>query len=364
MKKLRHYFLFALSAVAAYLAGSVIFVWATHWVPEQKIMPLRIHQYSTLYTIEDSIVRIATWDVGYGALGEEADFRYDDEGIWTSGNNMVRYPSSLVTKNMYGAMDFLEYTKADFYLLQEVDVSSDRSCRIKQWDTYHKVLTDFSTVFAPDYQCNRVPIPLLEPWNTVGKVYSGLGMLSRYQPSIALRYQLPGQYPLPDRLFQREPCVVMYRFPTRWGNDLVLFNIHHPAYDPGGKMKAIQLPYLHNLAMSEYEKGNYVVIGGAWNQCPPNIRFDAYTSEKTQEYGQNNVPKDLFPEDWRYVYDPKTPNRRKICSPYVRYETFEALTDFFLISPNVRVRKVHGVQQRFRYSDHQPVTMDIVFSSK
>lgn len=341
----------------------VIFVhgWLGDWQPEQGASPLAPTQSSSRTSVTDTVLRFAIWNVGFGGLGAESDFFYDDEGIWYSGSSMVRSPRAFVEKNLQGALDFLRANepRVDFFLLQEVDAESDRSYQLKQYDAYSQALPGFAATYAPNYRCDRVPIPLLEPWNAYGAVNSGLGTFCRYQPAEAQRYQLPGQYPMPDRMFQLDRCAALHRIPVSRGKELVVINLHNSAYDPGDKIKAIQLPYLRELATAEYARGNYVVLGGDWNQCPPHFRYDAFMPGKAGKYLQGNVPDGFFPDDWVFAYDPTVPTNRKTRDPYRKGETFETLIDFFLVSPNVRVRSVKGINQGFQFSDHQPVWMEV-----
>lgn len=333
--------------------------WYTDWQPEQTtVLPLNTPAKDSL--LPDSVVSFVTWNVGFGGLGAESDFFYDDEGMWYSGGSMIRTPKPLVEKNLRGALDFLRQTKADFFLLQEVDVQSDRSYQLAQYEAYCQALPAFAATMAVNYRCDRVPIPLLEPWNAYGAVESGLGTFCRYQPEEAIRYQLPGHYPMPDRMFQLDRCAALHRIPTDRGKDLVVINIHNSAYDPGDKIKAIQLPYLRDLAIREFNKGNYVVIGGDWNQCPPFFRFDSFMPGNTQGYVQGNIPDGFFPEDWHFAYDPTMPTNRKCRDPYQKGKTFETLIDYFLVSPNVMIRNVKGIRQDFQFSDHQPVWMEVL----
>jgi len=359
MRRLSRFLIFSLGLLAVYLLTVLAYGWATDWEPEQEISSIVPDQSSALTTVTDSILRFVTWNVGYGGLGAESDFFYDDEGMWYSGSSMIRPPRPLVEKNLQGAIQFLQHTQADFFLLQEVDMASDRSYGIDQYREYGKALPDWAATFAVNYLCDRVPIPLLEPWHPYGKALSGLGTLSRVQPAEAGRYQLPGKYPMPNRMFQLDRCAALHRYRTRFGKELVVINIHNSAYDPGDKIKAIQLPYLRELALAEYAKGNFVVVGGDWNQCPPFFRFDSFLPGKTQGYQQGNIPPDFFPADWRFAYDPSLPTNRKARDPYVKGETFETLIDFFLVSPNIQVRAVKGITQAFQFSDHQPVWMEI-----
>jgi len=361
MKKLPYRRALQLAAGIFLLYFIVIFIhgWLSDWQPSDEPTPLTLTQSSPNPVVTDSVLRFVVWNVGFGGLGAESDFFFDDEGMWYSGSSMTRAPKDLVEKNLQGALDFLKTTQADFFLLQEVDVQAKRSHHLRQYDAYVQALPNFAATFAANYQCDRVPIPLLEPWNAYGDVLSGLGTFSRFQPSQSIRYQLPGKYPMPDRMFQLDRCLAVHHFPIENGKELIVINLHNAAYDPGDKIKAIQLPYLRDLALAEYAKGNYVVLGGDWNQCPPHFRFDAFMPGKAQGFVQGNIPPDFFPEDWIFAYDPTLPTNRKTRDPYEKGKTFETLIDFFLVSPNVQVKSVKGVNQEFRFSDHQPVWLEV-----
>ena len=64
-------------------------------------------------------------------------------------------------------------------------------------------------------------------------------------------------------------CFVVSRFQLENGKELVLLNTHNSAYDAGGKMRDEEMPVIRDLMLKEFEKGNYVVAGGDWNQNPP-----------------------------------------------------------------------------------------------
>ena len=206
---------------------------------------------------------------------------------------------------------------------------------------------------------DRVPIPILEPWQVYGKVNSGLGTLSRFQPKKSTRFQLPGKFEWPTRIFQLDRCLAVHRYEVKNGKELVVFNLHNSAYDSGGFLKKQQMKYLQKKVQKEYKKGNYVVVGGDWNQCPPDFKFDTFMPENTDSYYQSNIQKDYLPNDWQWVYDPKIPTNRKTASPYVKGQSFVTLIDFFLISPNLKVKSVQGHDLGFDFSDHQPVRMEV-----
>lgn len=364
MTKKRFFIALAL-ILPLYFIGILTHGWASDWQPGPAPTQLPFDQDAAHVRLEDTVFYLVTWNVGYGGLGAESDIFFDDEGMWHSGSSMTRTPEDLVKKNLHGAFAYLHegLDSIDFYLLQEVDVASDRSYQFDQYLHFKRALPAYNATIAYNFRCPRVPIPLLEPWNAYGEVLSGISMHSRYEPKEATRHQLPGHYPMPDRMFQLDRCAALYRYPLeKRTGELVVINLHNSAYDPGDKIKAIQLPYLRDLALAEYAKGNYVILGGDWNQCPPNFRFDTFMPGKTQGYDQGNIPLDFFPEGWTYAYDPTVPSNRKARDPYRKGETFETLIDFFLVSPNVQVSAVKGVDQGFQFSDHQPVWLKVTLN--
>jgi endonuclease/exonuclease/phosphatase family metal-dependent hydrolase len=139
----------------------------------------------------------------------------------------------------------------------------------------------------------------------------------------------------------------------------VVINAHLSAYDKGGVLKKQQMAFLQGLVTTEYEKGNYVIVGADWNQCPPFFPFDTFSPGKTDGYTQSNIAADFVGEDWQWLYDPTIPSNRKLRSTYDPENTFRTVIDFFLISPNIKALKVKTLDQQFRFSDHQPVWVQL-----
>lgn len=330
----------------------------TDYQPEDTL-PIAVTQNADKEVISDSVLTFMLWNIGYGGLGAEADFFYDDGGFLFAGNSMVRPTKELVEKYTNGALNLVKSTPADFYLLQEVDFNSKRSYFINQFEQMAAALPDYAATFAPNYNTPRMPLPLLEPWRAYGKTYSGLGTFTKYQPALATRYQLPGSFAWPVRIFQLDRCVGLHRFKVANDKELVVLNIHNSAHDSDGSLKRQEMDFIKNLVLQEYEKGNYVVAGGDWNECPPYFRFDGFMPGQGGDYFQYNIEADFLPEDWQWVYDPTVPTNRKAADPLVLGETFVTLIDFFLISPNLQVKQVKGIDQQFRNSDHQAVWMEV-----
>jgi hypothetical protein len=69
------------------------------------------------------------------------------------------------------------------------------------------------------------------------------------------------------------------------------------------------------------------------------------------------VKADFMPADWTYAFDPTTPSNRNVIHAFDPNKTFTTLIDFYLLSPNVQLVEVKGMDVGFAYSDHQPVLM-------
>lgn len=341
-----------------YVGGVLLHGTLTDWQPNEDL-PVDVYANSSKSIIEDSIISLAIWNMGYAGLGEESDFFFDSGGFFMSNGKMIRPSEKSVQKNLDGAELFVKSTEADFFLIQEVDLNSRRSYYTQQLDSLRAQRPDYAASYAANYRVERVPIPIMEPWRAYGKVEAGVASLSRWQPTAERRLQLPGSFDWPTRIFQLDRCLLISRFATVSGKELVVINAHLSAYDKGGVLKKQQMAFLRELVTAEYEKGNYVIVGADWNQCPPFFRFDTFSPGKTDGYTQSNIAADFLGEDWQWLYDPTIPSNRKLRSTYDPENSFRTVIDFFLISPNIRALKVKTLDQQFRFSDHQPVWVQL-----
>jgi endonuclease/exonuclease/phosphatase family metal-dependent hydrolase len=345
---------FVLYVVIVLIHGTI-----TDYQPAEKL-PAEVHAHAHDMVIQDSVLSLLIWNLGYGGLGAEADFFYSGGGFFTSKGKKVRSPKPLVDQYIKGTTSAIQRYKSDFYLFQEVDYASKRSYFYNQFKLLQKTAKGQYAAYFPNYKVVRAPVPLLEPWQAYGRANSGLGTFARFEPSEATRLQLPGQFSWPTRLFMLDRCLGFTRFKTRFGKDLVIINVHNEAFDRSGDIKTAQMGYLKKILLAEYAKGNYVIAGGDWNALPPFLKYDFFMPGKgpSGHHTQNMDPQ-LMPEDWHWIYDPSKPTNRSLRTPYLPYKSFVQLIDYFLVSPNLQVRQVKGLKQDFRYSDHEAVWMEV-----
>jgi endonuclease/exonuclease/phosphatase family metal-dependent hydrolase len=251
-------------------------------------------------------------------------------------------------------MTFLRsHGNLDFVLLQEVDRESKRSYNIDEYATITNHVKFASNSFATNYKVFFVPVPLSSP---MGKVYSGITTLSRYIPASSVRYSFPGTYGFPKQLFMLDRCFMVNRYPMKNGKELLVINTHNEAFDPGEIRKA-QMEYLKKFVMEEYKKGNYIIAGGDWNQCPPG--FTPEFSKNKVNTEQMKMPSDFLPSDWKWVYDSKIPSNRSVIAAYDPAVTTTTVIDFYLLSPNINPLSVQCIDLGFANSDHNPVRMKV-----
>lgn len=355
---------FAFALFLIYVISCLLHGTATDYQP-QEVIELSIPKGNKPDTIKAGALSFLNWNVGYGGLGATSNFFYDNGNpFFFSGGKMVRASRASVEANIQEIATFIGEQKADFVLLQEVDQNSKRSYYINQHEQFLGQLPNYSTSFAPNYRVERVVIPVAEPWNVMGKMESGLSSYSKYKTAKSTRYQFPGSYGWPDYIFHLDRCLSLQRYPTVHpeGKELVVINTHNSAYD-GGKLKDNEMAYFKQLVLKEYAKGNYIVVGGDWNQTPPGISSDAV--EKTVGLPTNptsypaNIPSDFMPEGWRWVYDLTVPSNRSMIDVLDYGKTTVTLVDFYLVSPNVSVKKIEGKNLKFKNSDHNPVLLEI-----
>ncbi len=336
--------------ILAALYFVVIISWAaiTDYQPKD-ITQLEIQGNAKTALLIDSTFTFLTWNVGYGGLGAEMDFFYD-------GGESVRPTPEQVKKYTTGIIQFIQSVDSvDFIFLQEVDKNSDRTYRQDETEMIRNAMSSYATSVGINYNVQFVPLPFSNP---LGKIEMGQLILSKYKPIESQRYSYHSAYAWPKRLFMLDRCFVLSRFKLQSGKELVLMNTHNSAYDAGGKLREMEMPLIRDLMLKEYQKGNYVVAGGDWNQNPPSYKKDELDGFYP---GVNRVFLDrtLFPDNWQIVFDPHHPTNREIDAPLIPGKTKVTIIDFFVLSPNIKTEKIKVLSQNFQNSDHNPVFMKI-----
>lgn len=327
------------------LAGIIIYALISDYKPPEKTI---IAINKSLSELSDSVkLSLLTWNIGYCGLDKDMDFFYD-------GGTKVFTPKKQCEINLSAVERFIKGNDSiDFIFIQEIDKKSRRSYFINEYDSLAGIMHRHWPFFGKNYDVFFVPVPPLSP---MGKVLSGLATFSRYQPSSSIRYSFPGEYGFPKQLFMLDRCFLVNRYPLQNGKELIIINTHNEAFDPG-KIRKAQMAYLKDYLLKEYQKGNYIIAGGDWNQTPPGYKpaFSVNVSDMTQM----PIPSDFLPNGWEWLYDNKTPSERNVVTAYGQTKTPTTIFDFFLVSPNIKALSVEGIQLNFENSDHNPVKIKV-----
>ncbi len=294
-------------------------------------------------------ISIVSWNIGYAGLGNEADFFMD------GGDDVTSYDQAGVTSNLLGIYRTLFESNRDasIYMLQEVDTDSSRTYSIDEKD----YLGIFNTTYALNHSCPFVPYPL----PPIGKVNAGLMTTSVFGIDCADRISLPCPFTWPTSTANLKRCLLVSYIPIdNSDKELVIVNLHLEAYDDG-EGKIAQTNQLREFIQSEYEKGNYVIAGGDFNQIFPG-GIEAYPNVHTDLWEPGIITEDIMPEGWTLAYDTSTPTCRLLNQPYEPdnvANTQYYVIDGFILSPNVELNSVKTLDEGFVYSDHNPVKLQI-----
>ena len=352
LKRILKVLLALIAILVLCFAGLIIYALASDYKPAASDL-LAVPDNPA--TLKDSLeINLLTWNIGYAGLDKDMDFFKD-------GGTKVITPKNRCLENISGICDFLKKNDSiDFFLIQEIDRKSKRSYRIDEYERISKVLPAYHPFFAKNYDVFFVPVPPSQP---MGKVLSGLATFSKYIPENSTRYSLPGDFGFPTQLFYLDRCFMVNRYKLVNGKELVLINTHNEAFDESGEIRKAQMEKLKEYVLNEYVSGNYVIIGGDWNQYPPDLKpsfaHDKSFTGKVGNFNLRGIEATYMPAEWKWIFDPSTPSVRTDMAAYQASVTPTSICDIFLVSPNIKSLGVKGCDLGFTFSDHNPVIVKV-----
>ena len=296
---------------------------------------------------------LLSWNIGYAGLGKHEDFFMD-------GGKKVRPESKKVVESYFdGIKNTLTDFNSDIIFIQEIDIKSKRTWKINEFEALKDHLNSAGS-FACNYKCVYVPYPL----PTIGRIESGLAILTNYETVSAQRRSLPVPFKWPVRLGNLKRCILATRIPVyengvATGKELVLADFHLEAFDKG-EGKIAQTKALKEFIDSEYAKGNYVIAGGDFNQRFPGST--AFPPKWTEGWLPGQLDADMLDEGWQFVFDDTKPTCRSNRKPYdieeaKNHDWQYHVIDGFIVSPNVSKLSMDVIDVDFQNSDHNPVRM-------
>ena len=294
-------------------------------------------------------LNVLSWNIGYAGLGAESDFFMD------GGTHSRPEDKATVDRYLSGIDRTLRSGEYDLVMLQEVDTDSSRTYGISE----AAALASGNAFHALNYSCPFVPIPI----PPMGKVNSGLCTISHNDVERAERISLPCPFSWPSRVVNLKRCLLVSYLPIKDSDkQLVLVNLHLEAYDDG-EGKLAQTRQLRDFIQGEYEKGNYVIAGGDFNQVFPGS-LEVYPNTHPENWVPGVLDDSFLPEGegWRWAYDLSVPSCRLLNQPYDPADTENTqyyVIDGFLLSPNLELESVETLDLDFQDSDHNPVRISV-----
>ena len=353
MKRFLKVLLIIVLVIVAAAAGLIAWLSIAEYKPENvEQLDFTTRDENAPALPQGESLTVLSWNIGYGGPGSNADF-FMDGGENVKSSDRVRVESNLlnIRELLYGG------NVPDLVLLQEVDTNSSRTYSIDQ----SACLAGANAAHALNYSCPFVPYPL----PPIGRVNSGLLTTTMYDIDSSERISLPCPFDWPVSTANLKRCLLVSYLPIEGSSSkLVIVNLHLEAYDDG-EGKIAQTKQLREFIQSEYEKGNYVIAGGDFNQVFPG-GIEKYPNEHPELWEPGIITEDIMPEGWSLAYDLETPSCRLLNQPYDPEDienTQYYVIDGFIISPNVELISVETLDAGFELADHNPVQLKVKLSS-
>ena len=341
-----------LALLIAFVGGFLIFASATTLkVKDKEEMP--INGSVTNQINKDNPINLLTWNIGYGALDERQDC------YWDGGKGVDGESKAVVEENVSAIKDKIKEINPDIFMVQEIDRNSKRSYYVNELVYLEEAFIDYEDSFAGNFKAGVVPLPL---YNMTGKVDAGIATFSKFNMLQSTRVQLPIPFSWPMKLFNLKRCLLINRLPIQGSDkELVIINLHLEAYDDG-EGKAKQLAMLMDVMKEEYEKGNYTIAGGDFNQTFSTTNYQKYP--KLEEWVCPVIEAENYPS-FTFKMDDIHPTCRSLSKPYLNSDktNFQYyMIDGFIVSENVTINKLETLDLDFKNTDHNPVTMSVTLN--
>ena len=208
LKKILKALLILVIVLLVLVGGLLTWLTIVEYKPEDtEVVPVQTVGGQAKSLAAGDSVKFVAWNIGYGALGDNADFFMD-------GGKMVKSAEEdRVLKNMDGIMQTIEQADPDIFLVQEIDCDSARSYNLDELAMLQDRFKDYESSFGINYKTPFVPYPM----PPLGKIVAGIATFSDSHAENVERIQLPVPFKWPVRPVNLKRCVT---------------ETHIPVYDP------------------------------------------------------------------------------------------------------------------------------------
>lgn len=299
----------------------------------------------------DRAYNFMTFNIGYGANIPSYNF-FMDGGVDSTAKS-----DESVMANSYEISNVIMRTAPDFLLLQEVDIDGTRSHHVNELELISSTIGDYYYNYAINYDSAFLLYPLNDPY---GANESCIATYSTVRMEEAVRRSLPVASDL-SRFTDLDRCYSVTKIETDKGNYLCIYNVHISAYTEDTSIRDGQINMLFSDMEKEYLNGNYVVCGGDFNHNLKSEPVDNMNLPWAKDF-----PRDRLPAGFRLAVDSAYDNYvehntcRSTDRPYGP-DSFTVTVDGFIVSDNVNVNFYTNSIWNYKYSDHDPVIMQVIF---
>lgn len=331
-------------------AGLIGFLTVTEYKPA-SVENLNVYGKATKEVKQGDTLKVMTWNIGFGALGDNADFFMD------GGDSVITSSEKRVKTNLKTISEEINKESPDITMLQEIDKGSRRSYYINEVTQIGNSTEGNEYSYARNFKTAFVPYPM----PPLGKMDSGLVTMSTVKTSAAKRVSLPLSFKWPERTANLKRCLLVTRTKVK-GTDkeLVYINLHLEAYDSGAG-KIAQTKALNKLLKKEINKGNYVIAAGDFNQTFNNVNTDAYPVHKNL-WKAGLIDISDYDSSLNFVMDSTNPTCRSLDKPLkgANKSKFQYyVIDGMIYSSNIEMSYCKTVELGFKNSDHNPIVAEI-----
>lgn len=295
---------------------------------------------------------ITTYNLGFGAYSDDYSFFMD------GGTESWAFSESAVRENISGALQEIQTIAPDFAFFQEVDIDGTRSYHVDEDAMVREAFGSMDHVRAINYDSPFLIYPFTQPH---GKNRSCIVTLSSHPIAEAERRSLPIDSGL-SRVVDLDRCFSVSAVPVENGKTLYLYNVHLSAYSGEPETVPAQLALLAEDIRQRYEGGNYILVGGDFNQDLLTGGSQNYFQTEGEYSWTQPLDVTALPEFCTLVQPTGEvlPTCRLADAPYVPGKSFVITVDGFIVSDNLKVTSLETVDAGFLWSDHNPVQMRFV----
>ncbi len=346
MKKILKGIVIAISTIIFLCVVLLGGIYAMEYKPE-KIEQNNIIDKTKEVISLDKEYKLMTFNTGYAGLDKKQDFVLD------GGEKSKPDSFNDVVENIEGIKGIIKDINPDILLMQEVDRDAKRTYGIDEYLIYANNLENDST-YAKFFDSKFVPFPLND---MIGKVESGMVVSSKYDFNNSTRIDLPSAFKFPVRAFQSKRALMRQEFAIK-GTDkkLIVYNLHLEAYEENNTRQE-QLKILVKCLEEDYNKGNYVIAGGDFNQRFHDADNAKYKTINEEFFVAPIMEDNILTDNFKFVFSDVSPTARLLNEPFNgNYDTTQVFViDGFIISKNIEIINTEVKDYRFEYSDHNPV---------